>query len=81
MPPTARVRLGADVPGRGDFTHLALVRGEADGLAYPLTHVGSAMLRGVASADGFAIVRPGQAAPAGTDVELAALPLLIGERT
>jgi molybdopterin molybdotransferase len=81
MPPTTRVRLGTDVPGRGDFTHLALVRGEADGLAYPLTHVGSAMLRGVASADGFAIVRPGQAAPAGTEVDLAPLPLQTGERT
>jgi molybdopterin molybdotransferase len=81
MPPTVRVRLGADIPGRGDFTHLAIVRVAGDGLAYPLTHVGSAMLRGVAAADGFAVVRPGQDARAGTEVDLAPLPLLIGERS
>jgi molybdopterin molybdotransferase len=39
------------------------------------------MLRGVAAADGFAIVRPGPDAPAGTEVDLAPLPLLAGERT
>jgi molybdopterin molybdotransferase len=81
MPRTTRVRLGADVPGRGDFTHLALVRIEDDGLAYPLAHVGSAMLRGVAAADGFAVVRPGQDARAGTEADLAPLPLLAGERS
>jgi molybdopterin molybdotransferase len=80
LPPTTRVRLGADIPGRGEHTHLSLVRVE-DGLAYPLAHAGSAMLRGVASADGFAIVRPGQHARAGTDTDLAPLPLLAGERT
>jgi molybdopterin molybdotransferase len=81
VPRTTRVRLGADVPGRGDFTHLAIVRLGADGLAYPLAHVGSAMLRGVAAADGFAVVRPGQDARAGTEVDLAPLPLLMGERS
>jgi molybdopterin molybdotransferase len=80
MPPTTRIRLGVDVPGRGDFTHLSLVRTEADGLAYPLAHAGSAMLRGVAAADGFAVVRPGQQATAGSEAELMPLPLLAGER-
>jgi molybdopterin molybdotransferase len=80
VPPATRVRLGADIGGRGDFTHLSLVRVE-DGLAYPLTHAGSAMLRGVASADGFAVVRPGQHAKAGTETDLVPLPLLAGERT
>jgi molybdopterin molybdotransferase len=79
MPRTTRVRLGADIPGRGDFTHLAIVRLGGDGLAYPLAHVGSAMLRGVAAADGFAVVRPGQDARAGAEVDLAPLPLTVGE--
>jgi molybdopterin molybdotransferase len=56
------------------------VRTGADGLAYPLAHAGSAMLRGVAAADGFAVVRPGQQATAGSEAELAPLPLLAGER-
>jgi molybdopterin molybdotransferase len=81
MPPTTRIRLGTDVPGRGDFTHLALVRTGDDHLAYPLAHAGSAMLRGVAAADGFAIVRPGQTAAAGSEAEMAPLPLIHGERT
>jgi molybdopterin molybdotransferase len=81
MPPLTTVRLGTDVPGRGDFTHLSLVRTEADGLAYPLAHAGSAMLRGVAAADGFAVIRPGHDARAGTETELAPLPLLAGERS
>jgi molybdopterin molybdotransferase len=81
VPRTTRVRLGADLTGRGDFTHLALVRLGDDGHAYPLAHVGSAMLRGVAAADGFAVVRPGQDARAGAEVDLAPLPLLIGERS
>ena len=80
MPPTVPVRLGADVPGRGDFTHLSLVRIGDDDLAYPLAHAGSAMLRGVAAADGFAIVRPGQQARAGSVAEMAPFPLLAGER-
>ncbi len=79
LPPLQRVRLGADVPGRGDFTHLALARITA-GLAEPLAHAGSAMLRGVARADGFVVVRPDQIAKAGHDVDFAALPLQAGER-
>jgi molybdopterin molybdotransferase len=79
LPPLGRVRLAVDVPGRGDFTHLALVR-ITGGVAEPLAHAGSAMLRGVARADGFAVIRPGEAAGAGDEVELAALPLRTGER-
>src|SRR5690606_15665523 len=37
-----RIRLGAPIRGRGEFTHLALVRVHPDGLAYPLPHAGSA---------------------------------------
>ena len=60
VPPLGTVTLGADVPGRGGYTHLALVRHDpADGLAYPLPHDNSAMLRGLARAIGFAVVAPG----------------------
>ena len=79
VPPLDRVRLGSDVPGRGDFTHLALAR-VAAGFAEPLAHAGSAMLRGVARADGFVVVRPGQTGTAGDEIDLAALPLQAGER-
>ncbi len=78
--PAGRCRLGAEVPGRGDYTHLALVRVEDDGLAYPLPHAGSAMLRGVARADGFAVIPPGGHGAPGTEVDLLPLPLLPGER-
>jgi molybdopterin molybdotransferase len=80
MPPARRVTLGAPVKGRGDDTHLALVRVDADGRAYPLSHSGSAMLRGVASADGFAVIPPGGSADVGETVELVPLPLRAGER-
>jgi molybdopterin molybdotransferase len=75
-----RVRLGGPVPGRGGQTHLALVRRDpADQLAYPLPHAGSAMLRGLAGAVGFAVIAPGAGAVAGDDVPLVPLPLLPGE--
>ncbi|MGH3647542.1 MAG: molybdopterin-binding protein, partial [Micromonosporaceae bacterium] len=74
------VALGAPVKGRGQDTHLALVRLGADGLAYPLAHAGSAMLRGVANADGFAVIRPGAASDASDAVALVPLPLFEGER-
>lgn len=80
LPPLRRVVLGEDVPGRGAYTHLALVKLDPDGTARPLRHVGSAMLRGVAQADGFAVVRPGVPSSAGDVVDLAPLPLLQGER-
>ena len=62
-PGLTTVTLGDDVPGRGEHTHLALVRLDADGLARPLAHVGSAMLRGLAAADGFAVIAPGTHGP------------------
>ncbi|HLU33639.1 MAG TPA: molybdopterin molybdotransferase MoeA [Natronosporangium sp.] len=75
-----RVRLGAPVRGRGGDTHLALVRRDpADGLAWPLPHAGSAMLRGLAGAVGFAVIAPHTEGRAGDEVPLLPLPLLPGE--
>ncbi len=78
LPALGRVRLAVDVPGRGDCTHLALARVTRAG-AETLVHAGSAMLRGVAAADGFLVVRPGETAHAGDEVDLAPLPLYTGE--
>ncbi len=75
-----RVTLGAPVRGRGTDTHLALVRRDpTDGLAYPVPHAGSAMLRGLATAIGFAVVAPESEAAVGDHVPLVPLPLLPGE--
>jgi molybdopterin molybdotransferase len=74
------VTLAEPVPGRGDFTHLALVRLDADGRAHALPHAGSAMLRGLAAADGFAVVEPGVDAGAGSRVPFLPLPLAPGGR-
>jgi molybdopterin molybdotransferase len=75
------VTLGADVPGRGEFTHLALVRRDpVDGLAYPVGHVASSMLRGLAQSVGFAVVPPRAEARAGSQASLVPLPMLDGER-
>jgi molybdopterin molybdotransferase len=81
LPALPVVRLGGRVPGRGDHTHLALVRVDpVDGTALPLRHVGSAMLRGLAGADGFAVIRPGTTGEPGTRVPYIPLPLLPGEQ-
>ncbi|HEU4346183.1 MAG TPA: molybdopterin-binding protein, partial [Actinoplanes sp.] len=75
------VRTSTPVPGRGDQTHLALAALDHDGRsATPVGHVGSAMLRGVANAHGFIVVRPGTQAAAGDLVPFLSLPLLPGER-
>ncbi|MET8064294.1 molybdopterin molybdenumtransferase MoeA, partial [Micromonospora sp. NPDC005313] len=67
--------------GRGAYTHLALARWDrVAGTAYPVRHVGSAMLRGLAGADGFAVIRPGTSGAAGDRVPLVPLPLTPGER-
>jgi molybdopterin molybdotransferase len=80
-PRLPQVTLGSPVPGRGEYTHLALVRVDpTDGLAYPLRHAGSAMLRGLAQAVGFAVIRPGANGAAGDRVSLVPLPLQDGER-
>jgi molybdopterin molybdotransferase len=75
FPTPAHITLGAPVPGRGDFTHLALVRREpSDGRGYPVGHAGSAMLRGLAHSAGFAVIPPGVSAADGDLVELVELP-------
>jgi molybdopterin molybdotransferase len=80
-PTLPTVRLGAPIPGRGDHTHLALVRRDpTDGLAYPVAHAGSAMLRGLAQAAGFAVIVPGTTGEQGAQAPLVPLPLLDGER-
>jgi molybdopterin molybdotransferase len=76
-----RVRVTAGVAGRGGQTHLALAALDHDGRsATPVGHVGSAMLRGLANAHGFVVVRPGTRAAAGDLVPFLPLPLLAGER-
>ncbi|WFE32862.1 molybdopterin molybdotransferase MoeA [Micromonospora sp. WMMD975] len=81
MPVLPQVMLAEPVTGRGDQTHLALVRWDrVAGTAHPVRHVGSAMLRGLAGADGFAVIRPGTSGAAGDRVPLVPLPLTSGER-
>ena len=81
LPVLPRVTLAEAVPGRGNQTHLALVRIDAaQGTAHPVRHVGSSMLRGLAQADGFAVIRPGTRGEPGDRVPVAPLPLLPGER-
>ncbi|WFE51054.1 molybdopterin molybdotransferase MoeA [Micromonospora sp. WMMD1155] len=81
MPVLPQATLAEAVSGRGDHTHLALVRlDRAAGTAYPVRHVGSAMLRGLAGADGFAVIRPGTRGEPGDRVPIVPLPLLPGER-
>ncbi len=75
-PELRRIRLGAPIPGRGGYAHLALV--DPDGR--PVPHVGSAMLRGLAASVGFAVIPPGQDGSVGDEVALVPLPLLDGER-
>ncbi|MEH0936867.1 molybdopterin molybdotransferase MoeA [Micromonospora psammae] len=82
MPVLPHATLAEPVAGRGDHTHLALVRLDpAAGTAHPVRHVGSAMLRGLAGADGFAVIRPGTTGEVGARVPVVPLPLLPGERS
>lgn len=80
--PTLRlVEAASAVRGRGNDTHLALARLDHDGrTATPVGHVGSAMLRGLANAHGFLVVRPGTQAAPGDLVPFLPLPLVAGER-
>jgi molybdopterin molybdotransferase len=81
LPALPRVELTAPVAGRGSFTHLALARLDPAGRrATPAGHVGSAMLRGLAGAHGFVVVRPETHATAGELVPFLPLPLYAGER-
>jgi molybdopterin molybdotransferase len=80
QPPRLQITLGDLIKGRGEHTHLALVRIEESGFAYPLEHSGSAMLRGLARADGFAVIEPRTDGAAGSHVPFVAVPLLPGGR-
>jgi molybdopterin molybdotransferase len=81
MPILPHATLAEPIGGRGNHTHLALVRLDpVRGTAHPVRHVGSAMLRGLASADGFAVIRPGERGEPGDRVPVVPLPLLPGER-
>jgi molybdopterin molybdotransferase len=79
-PALGEVTLGETVHGRRGDTHLALVRVESSGLAHPLAHSGSAMLRGLARADGFAVIPPHGQGEAGSAVPMVPLPMITGER-
>lgn len=68
-----RVTLGAPIAGRGDFTHLALVSRQPSGWV-PMPHVGSAMLRGLAASQGFAVIPPHGEGLAGQQADLLELP-------
>jgi molybdopterin molybdotransferase len=79
--PLPSVTTTRPVHGRGNDTHLALAALDRDGRsATPVGHVGSAMLRGLANAHGFMVVRPGTQAAAGDLLPFQPLPLLAGER-
>jgi molybdopterin molybdotransferase len=78
-PALPSVTLGAPIAGRGSHTHLALVRMDGE-LAYPVAHVGSSMLRGLARSVGFAVVAPGTDGEKGATLPLVALPVFGGER-
>ncbi|ABP56975.1 molybdopterin molybdotransferase MoeA [Salinispora tropica] len=81
VPVLPQAVLAEPISGRGAFTHLALVRlDRVAGTVHPLRHVGSAMLRGLAGADGFAVIRPGVSGEPGDRVSVVPLPLLPGER-
>lgn len=54
--------------------HRLVAAGLVDGRALPVRHLGSAMLRGLAAADGFAVLPPG-GADAGQQVDWLALPV------
>lgn len=81
LPALPRVELTAPVAGRGAYTHLALAGLDDDGRrATPVGHAGSAMLRGLARAHGFVVVRPDRQAAAGELVSFLPLPPASGER-
>ncbi len=77
--PLPTVRLAGPAPGRGAVTRLLPVRIER-GVATPVRHAGSAMLRGLAQSDGFAVIAPGTDGTAGDTVPWVPLPLMPGGR-
>ena len=81
LPEFPLVEAATEVPGRGHFTHLVLARLDRSGRsATPVGHLGSAMLRGLANAQGFVVIRPDTRAAAGDLVPFLQLPLIAGER-
>ncbi|GAB2939185.1 molybdopterin-binding protein [Micromonospora polyrhachis] len=81
LPTLPQAVLAEPIRGRGNYTHLALVRIDSTrGTAHPVQHVGSAMLRGLAQADGFAVIPPGRQGEPGERVAVVPLPLIFGER-
>jgi molybdopterin molybdotransferase len=58
--PLGHVRVSEDVSAPPTETRLVLAQ-RADGTATPTAHLGSAMLRGLASADGLVVIPPGGA--------------------
>ncbi|WP_117212653.1 molybdopterin molybdotransferase MoeA [Allorhizocola rhizosphaerae] len=72
-PELSQVTLGGPVPGRGDYTHLALVRREEQTWV-PASHVGSSMLRGLAGSHGFAVIPPHGHGLPGQQVDFLELP-------
>lgn len=82
LPALPHVEVTRPVPGRGNQTHLALAALDRDGRsATPVGHVGSAMLRGLANAHGFVVIRPDTKAEPGDTVPFLPLPLHRGERS
>jgi molybdopterin molybdotransferase len=76
LPALSTLRLAEDVAGMPDNTRLVLV--DRDG--QPARHTGSAMLRGLTRATGFAVVPPDETVRAGAEVSVLPLPLLDWER-
>ncbi|WP_203904247.1 molybdopterin molybdotransferase MoeA [Virgisporangium aliadipatigenens] len=74
LPVLSPVTLGAGVPGRGDYTHLALVAQDPAGTYSPLPHAGSSMLRGLSRAAGFAVIPPRSEGTSGATAALVPLP-------
>jgi molybdopterin molybdotransferase len=79
LPELATVELAAPLPGRGQYTRVALVRLDADGRAHPLPHAASSALRGLAQAAGFAVIGASREGSPGDHVPFLPLPLLPGE--
>jgi molybdopterin molybdotransferase len=72
LEPLPGLRLGAFVSSQGAKTRLVPSRRAGD-RAFPMEHIGSGMLRGLADADGFAIVAAGEGEP-GSSAEWLELP-------
>jgi molybdopterin molybdotransferase len=72
--PLPTVRLAGPAPGCGGFARLMPVRVEQS-VATMARHTGSAMLRGLAGADGFAVIAPGTDGAPGDTVPWVPLPL------